>query len=71
MTPASERKAAERQRRKEAGLVRVEVWVKPERAALIKELAENLNKQTPLRDGWKRIQTGFGYIDIPLTPESP
>jgi hypothetical protein len=32
MTPPNERKAAERQRRKEAGLVRVEVWVPRDRA---------------------------------------
>ena len=42
MTPA-ERKAAERQRRKEAGLVRCEVWVKPEDAEDIRALAYELN----------------------------
>jgi hypothetical protein len=41
MTAAS-RKAAERQRRKNAGLVRCEVWVKPEHVAAIKALAEKL-----------------------------
>jgi hypothetical protein len=43
MTPANERKAAERQRRKDAGLVRVEVWVKPEHRAAIIALADDLN----------------------------
>ena len=38
MTPA-ERKAAERQRRKDAGLVRCEVWVKPEDVAFIRSIA--------------------------------
>lgn len=42
MTPANERKAAERQRRKEAGLVRVEVWVKPEHVPQIKALVQQL-----------------------------
>jgi hypothetical protein len=35
-------KAAERQRRKDAGLVRVEVWVKPEDVAWIKCVASDL-----------------------------
>ena len=42
MTPANERKAAERQRRKDAGLVRCEVWVKPEHVAAVKQYAERL-----------------------------
>ena len=46
MTPRAEQlrkgKAAERQRLKDAGLVRCEVWVKPEHAAAIRELAEKL-----------------------------
>jgi hypothetical protein len=41
MTPA-ERKAAERQRRKDAGLVRCEVWVKPEHVAEVRAFAEAL-----------------------------
>ena len=41
MTPA-ERKAAERVRRKDAGLVRVEVWAKPEHVASIKRYVERL-----------------------------
>lgn len=44
MTAAS-RKAAERQRRKDAGLVRCEVWVKPEHVAAIKALADKLNAE--------------------------
>jgi hypothetical protein len=38
MTPDRERKAAERARRKEAGLVRVEVWVPREMAETAKSL---------------------------------
>jgi hypothetical protein len=36
MTPANERKAAERQRRKDAGLVRLEIWAKPEDVVAIR-----------------------------------
>ena len=39
MTPA-ERKAAERQRRKDAGLVRLEMWVRPEDVAVVKAAVE-------------------------------
>ena len=42
MTPA-ERKAAERQRKKSAGLVRCEVWVKPADVASVRRWAESLN----------------------------
>ena len=45
MTPANKRKAAERQRRKDAGLVRREVWVKPDQVkdlqAFVADLAED------------------------------
>jgi hypothetical protein len=37
MTPPNERKAAERQRKKKAGLVRVEVWVPREKAEYVKQ----------------------------------
>lgn len=40
---AAERKAAERRRKKEAGLIRCEVWVKPECAGAVKAFAENLS----------------------------
>jgi hypothetical protein len=43
MTPAHERKAAERQRKKAAGLVRCEVWVKPEHRAVILAVAQDVN----------------------------
>lgn len=43
MTPANERKAKERQAKREAGLVRVEVWVRPCHVASIKHYAERLN----------------------------
>jgi hypothetical protein len=42
MTPA-ERKAAERQRYRDAGLVAVTVYVKPEDRQAIHDLAERLN----------------------------
>ncbi len=48
MTPANERKAAERQRRKEAGLVRCEVWVKPEHVELVRGYAHGLNDVSSL-----------------------
>lgn len=41
---AVERKAAERERRKAAGLVRVEVWVRPENRAKLIELARKLEQ---------------------------
>ena len=40
----SERKAKERERRKALGLVRVEVWVKPEHRQKIRQLSAELNK---------------------------
>lgn len=43
MTPANERKAKERKAKRDAGLVRVEVWVKPCHVASIKHYAERLN----------------------------
>jgi hypothetical protein len=51
MTPAKDRKAAERARRAAAGLKRVEVWVRPEDEQAIKELEAKLaekraNKET-------------------------
>lgn len=42
MTPANERKAAERQRRKDAGLVRVEMWVPAHMADQVKEVVAAL-----------------------------
>ncbi len=39
MTPAHERKAKERQAKRDAGLVRVEVWVKMEDVELIRAYA--------------------------------
>jgi len=42
MTPANERKAKEREAKRDAGLIRVEVWVKPCHAASIKRYAERL-----------------------------
>ena len=42
MTPANERKAKERQAKRDAGLVRVEVWVKPYHRASVQQHAERL-----------------------------
>lgn len=41
---ARERKRAERERRKALGLVRCEVWVKPEHRGQIRKLVAELNK---------------------------
>ena len=48
MTPAN-RKAAERQRRKDAGLVRVEFWIRPEDVQAVK-LAVALIVDEPRQD---------------------
>ncbi len=45
MTPAHERKAAERQRKKAAGLMRCEVWVHPVVAMQIKLWAQDVTKE--------------------------
>lgn len=45
MTDTRERKRQERERRKALGLVRVEVWVKPEHRAQIRKRAAELNKE--------------------------
>jgi len=42
VTPANERKAKERQAKRDAGLVRVEVWVKPYHRASVQQHAERL-----------------------------
>ncbi len=42
MTPPAQRKAAERQRRKDAGLVRVEAWLRPEEIAALKAFIAKL-----------------------------
>jgi hypothetical protein len=42
LTPAKDRKAAERQRKKSAGLVLLQLWVKPEYVAEIKAFAADL-----------------------------
>lgn len=42
MTPANERKAKEREAKRNAGLVRVEVWVKPYHRASVQQHAERL-----------------------------
>lgn len=45
MTPNRERKAAERQRKIAAGLMRLEVWVRPTDAGRIRSYAAKLNKR--------------------------
>lgn len=42
MTPANERKAKERKAKRDAGLVRVEVWVKPCHRVSVQQYAERL-----------------------------
>jgi len=44
MGTTAERKRAERERRSAQGLVRVEVWVKPEHREQIRRLAQELNE---------------------------
>lgn len=39
----AERKQSERERRREAGLVRVEAWVRPELVARVRRYVEQLN----------------------------
>lgn len=41
-TDANTRKAAERARKRAAGLVKVEVWVKPEHAQKVRDYARKL-----------------------------
>jgi len=49
MTPAHERKAAERQRRKDAGLVRIEAWVPQDQAEAIKKIIADAVKKDVAR----------------------
>ena len=42
MTPAAERKAAERQRRKDAGLVAVTVYVRPEDRQAVRDFVASI-----------------------------
>jgi uncharacterized membrane protein YqiK len=44
MTPDKDRKAAERRRYRDAGLVPIEVWVKPEDKAKVQQYAAKLRK---------------------------
>lgn len=78
MTPANERKAAERQRRKEAGLVRVEVWVKPEHRAVILAVAQDVNAGKVLtiqETKWEHTAYGAyrqdGTVKIGPIPRKP
>lgn len=51
-TPAKQRKAAERERRRKAGYVRVEVWVRPELVPRVRRYIEQLNElPNPKRKG--------------------
>lgn len=45
MTPATERKRAERARKTAAGLVRLELWLPPRLHEAVKRYAEKLLKQ--------------------------
>lgn len=59
MTPASQRKAAERQRKRAAGLAPLEVWAKPSDHAAIRafvagltgEIGTNLTQPPHVSDG--------------------
>ncbi len=50
VTPASERKAKERQAKRDAGLVRVEVWVPRDMVAEVKALVAALETKSELRN---------------------
>lgn len=65
MTPPTERQSKSRKARRDAGLVPLTVWVPKDRAALFRELADKMAKQKPLRAGWRRVNLGFGYVDVP------
>lgn len=41
---AAERKRLERQRKREAGLKKIEIWTKPDHEEKIRKYAEKLNK---------------------------
>jgi len=51
MKPAAQRVAAMRQRRAAEGLVRLELYVRPEDAAAIKALAARLQQQRQSKPG--------------------
>lgn len=59
MTSATDRKRAERQRRKEAGEVRVEVWLDAEEYANVKRLA--LVWDIPVSDVLKSLSVFGAY----------
>jgi len=43
-TTANERKRQERERKRGAGLVRIELWLKPDDAKRVKQYAEEMNQ---------------------------
>ena len=47
----AERKQAERERRREAGLVRVEAWVRPDLVPLLRRYIARLSKSTSADSG--------------------
>ena len=47
MTPANERKAKERKAKRDAGLVKVEVWVPADQADKIRALAAKMKPKSP------------------------
>ena len=53
-TPDAERQRASRQARKAAGLVRIDIWCRPEDAPAIRayarELAKRVKRSAPVRD---------------------
>ena len=60
MTPANERKAKERQAKRDAGLVRVEVWVPRDMVEVVKQaVAGNLDQ--PLRTSCQTARNHLSY----------
>ena len=47
MTPANERKAKERKAKRDAGLVKVEVWVPADQADKVKAFAAKMRPKSP------------------------
>jgi hypothetical protein len=66
MTPASTRKQQERQRRKDAGLVRCEVWVKPEHVAEVRSYAERLLKPKSASDRLLDVALGPQFYEAAM-----
>ena len=67
MTPASERKAKERQAKRDAGLVRVEVWVPRDMVDVVKRLvSQKVDRHTKMAE-WMSRPTPENTFGLDLT----